>query len=68
MVPRDGKHRCRQSLQRLLGGNEFRFVSRAYTLVKEAAEQGRTSAVRSFDRYFERKPSEEPQPVFHIPK
>ena len=36
--------------------------------LKRAAERGRTTDPRSFDRYFEQKLSEKPQSVFHIPK
>ena len=48
-----------------MNSDSFRLLIR---WIQTAADQGRTSDARSFDRYFERKSSEEPQPVFHIPK
>ena len=48
-----------------MNSDPFRLLIR---WLKIAADHGRTSDARSFDRYFERKPSDEPQPVFKIPK
>ena len=36
--------------------------------IKQGAEQGRTSHIRSFDRYFESKSSGEPTPLIYFPK
>ena len=72
-VYKDGPERWQTSLSAesatsvggVMNSDSFRVLIR---WLKMAAEQGRTSDARSFDRYFEPKPSEKPQSVFHIPK
>ena len=48
-----------------MNSDSFRVLIR---WIKMAADQGRTSDARSFDRYFEQKPSAEPQSVLQISK
>ena len=72
-VYKDGPERWQASLLAesatsvggVMNSDPFRLLIR---WLKMAADHGRTSDARSFDRYFNRKPSEEPQSVFHIPK
>ena len=72
-VYKDGPERWRASLSAesatsvggVMNSDSFRVL---IGWLRRAAEQGRTSAVRSFDRYFQQKHSEKPQPVFYIPK
>ena len=72
-VYRDGPERWQESRSGAtathVGGSEppdpFRMLIR---WIRQSAELGRTSHVRSFDRYFEAKSIDQPAPLFCMPK
>ena len=72
-VYRDGSERWQESWSAAtathVGGSDppdpFRTLIR---WIRQSAEPGRTSHVRSFDRYFEAKSIDQPAPLFCMPK